>query len=93
MIHKRLKEDMKALMMKRESTVAVRGMVNSLVKERDDLFDILELICDTASTEWQESDGSRKGAIDNAGERLYFIDKGIMDEAKAIVAKYTKDTK
>lgn len=57
-------------------------------EERDDLFYALELICDLASTEWQESDGSRKGAVDNEGNRLYFVNKGIMDEARALVAKY-----
>jgi hypothetical protein len=62
--------------------------ISKLRQERNALFDALEIICSLASTEWQESDGSRKGAVDSAGERLYFINKGIIDEARAVVEKY-----
>ena len=45
-------------------------------------IEVLELICDTASQEWQESNGERKGAIDNQGRRLWFIGEDIMQEVR-----------
>jgi hypothetical protein len=62
----------------------------SIKSDRDKLRDALEIICDTASTEWQESDGSRKGAIDNRGERLYFVSKELIEEGRALLAALDK---
>ena len=60
-----------------------------LREDNSDLRAVLELICDTASTEWQSSDGKRHGATDNEGKRLWFINRAIMKEARAIYANTT----
>jgi hypothetical protein len=57
-------------------------------QERGEALAALEIICDLASMEWQEPDGSRKGAVDNWGERLYFVSKELIEGARAILAKH-----
>jgi hypothetical protein len=51
-----------------------------------DVRDALELIVELASTEWQEADGSRKGATDNQGRRLYFVAPDLIEEGRAALA-------
>lgn len=46
----------------------------------------LGLVIDLSSKEWQESDGSRKGATDNQGRRLWFISPDVMQAVVAALA-------
>lgn len=52
-----------------------------------ELLEALELVADLASQEWQESDGVRRAAIDNFGERQWFIGNDVMAAARAAIAK------
>jgi hypothetical protein len=47
------------------------------------LRDAARLVVNLASQEWQESDGSRRGATDNSGKRMWFIGDDVMQELRA----------
>lgn len=55
----------------------------SKAPSRADLIAVIELVNDTASQEWQESDGRRMAATDNSGKRMWFISDDVMQELKA----------
>lgn len=58
-----------------------------LVAAAPDLYEALLIVTELASQEWQEQDGSRKGATDNDGRRLWFISEAAMESARAALAK------
>lgn len=60
-----------------------------LISAAPDLLEALDLITSLASQEWQEPDGSRKGATDNQGRRMWFISADVMQEARAAILKAT----
>lgn len=49
-------------------------------------LEVLELVRDLASQEWQEPDGSRKCAVDNRGRRLWFLSEDLMAEVRSAIA-------
>lgn len=51
---------------------------------RADLIAVVELVNDTASQEWQETDGRRMAATDNSGNRMWFISDDVMQELKSV---------
>lgn len=51
-------------------------------QEIERLREALGLVCDLASQEWQEEDGSRKAATDNSGARLWFVSADVMQAAR-----------
>ncbi len=53
------------------------------------LLDVLQLVRDCSSQEWQEADGSRKGATDNSGKRMWFITESVMEEVRAAIVRAT----
>jgi len=55
--------------------------------ERDALLAALSLISHLSSQEWQEPDGTRKGATDNQGKRMWFVSDDVMREIRAAIAK------
>lgn len=63
-----------------------------LIAAAPELLEALQLVADLSSQEWQESDGSRKGAVDNQGNRLHFISESVMGAARAAIAKATGST-
>lgn len=52
----------------------------------ESLIEALLIVRDCSSQEWQEADGSRKGATDNEGRRLWFISEGTMQVVRAALA-------
>lgn len=54
------------------------------------LVEAAGLVADLASTEWQEPDGSRKGATDNFGKRMYFVSAELIDGLRAALAAHDK---
>ena len=49
--------------------------------------EVLRLIVDCSSQEWQEPNGKRMGATDNMGRRMWFISDDLMKEAHAALAR------
>ena len=49
---------------------------------RADLLEVMQLVNDCSSQEWQEADGSRRAATDNSGKRMWFISDDVMQELK-----------
>jgi hypothetical protein len=54
--------------------------------ERLSEHDVLELVRDLSSQEWQDASGKRFGATDNQGRRLWFISEDVMHEVRAALA-------
>lgn len=44
--------------------------------------DVLELVRDCSSQEWQQPDGKRMGATDNSGRRMWFITEDVMQAVR-----------
>lgn len=54
---------------------------------RADLLELMQLVNDCASQEWQDPDGKKKAAVDNSGHRLWFISEPVMQEIKTALAE------
>jgi hypothetical protein len=54
--------------------------------ERMSKRDVLELIRDCSSQEWQDASGKLFGATDNQGRRLWLISEDVMREVRAVLA-------
>lgn len=53
----------------------------------EEMGDVIEMVADLSSQEWQERDGTRKGATDNFGGRMWFISDSVMWEVKKMRSK------
>lgn len=62
---------------------AMTARAEAAERDAERLREALGLVCDLASQEWQEADGSRRGATDNSGARLWFIGGDVMQAAVA----------
>ena len=54
----------------------------------EEMGDVIEMVADLSSQEWQERDGTRKGTTDNLGKRMWFISDSVMQEVKKASAKW-----
>lgn len=58
-----------------------------LLAAAEEMYELIMLVADLSSQEWQERDGARKGATDNFGNRMWFISDSVMQEVKKMRAK------
>ena len=54
----------------------------------EEMGEVIEMVADLSSQEWQERDGTRKGATDNFGNRMWFISDSVMREVKKMRVKW-----
>lgn len=63
-----------------------------LLAAAEEMYELIMLVADLSSQEWQERDGARKGATDNFGNRMWFISDSVMQEVKKNASKAGGDS-
>jgi hypothetical protein len=58
------------------------------VDDRLTMRDVLELVRDCSSQEWQQPDGKRMAATDNQGRRFWFITDDVMQVVRHALGKH-----
>lgn len=58
-----------------------------LIAAAPELLQVIELVSDLSSQEWQDADGKRHAATDNQGRRFWFISEDVMQAVRSVRAK------